>query len=1033
MNFIGICARHRVLAYMLSGAIILFGAIGVRDIGIDRLPNISPPGLVITTLYPGASPAVVDSSVSGVIESAINTVSGIETIQSTSRPGASEIFVKFFTSKDPDVAFNETQSKLNQVLNELPREAERPVLVKIDPNATPVVRLFLTGDRPLSELNQLARDKVKKSLESISGVGEVSVGGDQERKIRVDLDLSKLSSLGLSVQDVMEAFSREHIQIPGGYLVGGMLEKLLHLDLEYHSIRELGELVVISREQVPVKLKHIARLTDGLEDPRSLARFNGQPGVVIVVRKVKAANTVAIVRQVRREVDHAVRPQLPDGVRLLIATNEADIISETVSALRSHIVEGTLLAGVVVLLFLLNIPSTLIIGTAVPVSLAGAVMVMYFGGYTVNVLTLSALLLLIGVVVDDAIVVLENINRQHEAGPVDPETAAVRGTREVLLAVVAASLTLVCMFGTVIFAEGMLAIFLRSFAIVVTVGVVTSLFVSVTLIPALCARFLTESAPPRYAILRWIETGHQWLERLYLVSLEASLRHRGTVIVFSLLIVASSAWFMTRLGGEFFPEDDESRILVTLEAPLGSSITYMGQKLEEAETLLRRYPEVEHILSTVGSGRNADVNEATLNVQLFSKAERQATQAEIVARSRRDLATIPGIKSFVGQVPFVNGMGSEPFEAFVTGPNLDGVAVYAQGMFERLQQHGGMGELRLELDLARPQLSFEIDRARARALGISAQQIGDTIRVLAGGADIAKYNSLPGDGERYDVRLSALREGMREARDLENVYLKGPEGKLVRLGAVVRVRETMGPALIERTDLQYSAGFYANPDVTLEEAVRIFRSIGEEMLPPGYGVTFSGQADEMAKSTEALKLIFASGLLLVYMVLASQFNSFLQPAIIMLAQPLAIVGGVFALWLFDYSLNIFSMIGLVLLVGLVSKNSILLVDLINQYCNTGVDTQTAITTACPRRMRPVLMTSMTIVLAMLPAAVGVGAGAGQYGPLAVAVIGGVVSSTLLTLVVVPVAYSLLDQWLPATDVEPDQPQDLPAGATSAQR
>ena len=390
-------------------------------------------------------------------------------------------------------------------------------------------------------------------------------------------------------------------------------------------------------------------------------------------------------------------------------------------------------------------------------------------------------------------------------------------------------------------------------------------------------------------------------------------------------------------------------------------------------------------------------------------------------RARQDLSRVAGIETYVNLVPFIAHMSSATFEGLITGPDLRVLAESAEAMMQQLENVEGIGDLRLDLNLSRPQLRFSIDRDRARALGITTQQIADTIRVLAGGADIAKYNSLPGDGERHDIQLAALRSGMREARDLENVYLRGPGGDLIRLSAVASIAESLGPAEIERTDLQYSARFSSTPEMPLDAAARLFANTALDLLPAGYNYKFSGQADEMEKSTSALLFVFATGIILVYMVLASQFNSFLQPALIMLAQPLAIVGGVMALWLTGDTLNIFSMIGLVLLVGLVSKNSILLVDLINQYRDKGMATHEAILTACPRRMRPVLMTSLTIVLAMLPGAIGVGAGAGMYGPLAVAVIGGVISSTLLTLVVVPVAYSLLDRWLarktPAADGE----------------
>lgn len=1011
MNFVELFVRRRVLAYMLSAAMILFGVIGLRGIGVDRNPNVAPPVIMVVTLNPGASPEVMDSSISSLIESALNTISGIENISSRSEPSLSEVFVEFKLSKGADVAFNEVQAKVNQIMNDLPREAEIPVVAKIDPNASAVAWLVLKGDRSLAELNQIARTQVKKTLENISGVGEVAVGGGRERKIRVDLDLARLSALGLTAHDVITAFTREHIQIPGGYLVGGMLEKLLHLDLEYHSTKELGDLVVVWRDQVPVKLKDIAVVSDGLDDMRSLARFNGEEGVAIAVRKVQGSNTVQIMNELQRRLDSDIQPMLPDGVQLVVATNNADIIEGIVEALNSHIVEGILLAAFVVWIFLLNLPATIIIATAIPVSLAGAVVVMYFGDYTFNMLTMSGLLLLIGVVVDDAIVVLENVHREYEQGTTDPIEAAINGTTGVVFAVLAASLTLVCIFATVIFMDGMVGIFMRSFAVVVTVGVVASLFVSLTLTPALCARFLKPEQSPSNFLTKTISAFHQALETLYRRLLSLCLRFRWTVLLCTTLVVASSGWFMNQLGTEFFPEDDESRFIVNLNAPLGSSIEYMVDKIEQAETILRQHGEVTHILSTVGSFRGDAVNNASLKVTLVPAGERSLAQKDLMQVAREEMQAIAGVDAYIATFPMFEGMGDALFEAYITGPNLYEVAHLAGVMEQRLKDYPQMGNVRVDLKLDRPQLSFSIDRNRAQALGISTQQIGDTVRVLAGGADIAKFNELPGDGERYDVRLAAQREGMRGFRDLENVYLRGPDDKLIQFNTVVQLQENLGPASVTRLKLNFSAGFFSTPTTDIGSAVDIFRSVASEILPPGYRVILVGQADEMEKTASAVLFLIITGLIMVYMVLASQFNSFLQPVLVMLAQPLAIVGGFIGLWLMGNTLNLFSMIGMVLLVGLVSKNSILLVDLINQYRNAGTPTPQAIAEACPRRMRPVLMTSLTIVLAMLPAAIGVGEGSGQYGPLAVAVIGGVVSSTLLTLLVVPVSYSLLDRWL----------------------
>ena len=533
-------------------------------------------------------------------------------------------------------------------------------------------------------------------------------------------------------------------------------------------------------------------------------------------------------------------------------------------------------------------------------------------------MTLSGLLLLIGVVVDDAIVVLENIHRHIEAGETDHEQAAIDGTNEVVFAVLAATLTLVCIFATVVFMEGMIGVFMRSFAVVVSVGVVASLFVSLSLTPALCARFLKRETREPGWLGKRITRFHQGLEALYRRLLSFSLNHRVIVLGLTAMLVLSTGWFMGQLGSEFFPGDDESRFLVKLKTPLGSSIDYMETKIDQAELILADVPEVQRVLSTVGSGHGSEVNEATLNVSLTGQANRNRSQQTIMNEVRTAVRRVPGVEGFVSAYSMF-GSGGEPFVAFITGPDLYRVAELAGEMEQRMKRIPGMGDVRMELKMDRPQLYFDVDRNRAQALGISAQQIGDTVRVLAGGADIAKYNALPGDGERYDVRLAARRDSMQQTRDLENVYLQGPANQLLPLGSVVEIKESLGPATVNRFDLAFAAEFNSTPEMDLGQAVNEFKALGEELLPPGYQVALAGQAEELGKSVNAILFVFATGLILIYMVLASQFNSFLQPVLVMLAQPLAIVGGVVGLWVAGHTLNIYSMIGLVLLIGLVSK------------------------------------------------------------------------------------------------------------------
>jgi HAE1 family hydrophobic/amphiphilic exporter-1 len=999
-------SRH-VLAYMLSAVIVLFGLIAYERIGIDRFPYVEFPMVSVTTTLPGASPQVVDASITNVLETALNSVPGINHIQSTSSPSVSNIAIVFDLSKDVDVAFNEVQAKVNQVVRRLPDDAETPIVAKVDIGAAPIMWLSLQGDRTAQQLNLYAANVIKKRLENIDGVGEIRVGGQRARTIRVELRLAHMAALGVTTQDVIRAFENEHIQMPGGYLVGERTENLINLDLEFHQISELQRLVVAWRDGAPVQLRDIADVDDGVADFRQLARYNGEPTVGLGIVKISNANTVAIVERVKAVLESELIPQLPPGMRLTISSNQATLIEEMVFALQEHLVLGTLLAALVVWLFLKNLRSTLIIAVAVPVSLLGAVAAMYFAGFTFNTMTLLALLLLVGVVVDDAIVVLENVYRHRETLDPDPHSAALNGTNQVVFAVLAATLTLVSIFAPVIFLGGIVGRFLQSFAVVVTVGVLISLFVSLTLTPMLCSRYL-EVTREHGKLYRTLEDAFRAMERTYRNLLGLALDHRWMVVGLTVLVVASSVFFFARVGKGFVPEEDEGRFMVVFRTPLGSSIDYTNARLREIEQVLAARPEIAGYFAAIGLGQQGQVNQGFTFVSMVPRAERDIKQQALLPIISAELSRIPGVRAFATQVPIVGGQRGEPLQFVLRGQNLEQVAALAGELQQRLSSEPKLGRIDLDLQLDLPQLRVNVDRLRAAAAGLSTRDIALAMNVLAGGLDVTKYNDLPGDGERYDVRLKAADEQITSTADLRRIYLRSQGGDMVRLDSVVSVNEELGPAVIPRLDLQYAAQFYASPTVALGEATDIVLRTAEEMLPLGYTVTLAGEAEEMEKTGGYMAFAFIMAIVLVYMVLASQFNSFLQPVIVMMAQPLAIIGGVAALWVTGHTLNIYSMIGLVLLIGLVAKNSILLVDLTNQLRAEGKPIDDALREACPIRMRPVLMTSLTVILALLPAALGYGAGADSNGPLAVAVIGGMVSSTLLTLVVVPAVYSLIE-------------------------
>ena len=1015
--------KRHVLAWMLSGVIILFGIISYQRIGVDRIPAIDFPIIMVNTTLRGANPDVIDTSITSVIESAINTTPGIEHIQSSSSPGFSSVSITFSLDKNIDVAYNEVQAKISQILRRLPADTDPPTIQKVDTNASAVIWLALSGDRTIQQLNLYANNVLKKKFETINGVGEVTIGGRRDRVIRVNVLPDRMAAYKLTASDLTAAFNREHIQLPGGFLVSSQAEQLLKLDLEFHTIKDLAELVVATKSGASIRLKDIASVEDGITDNRQIARYNGKPTVGLGMVKIANANTVGIIKEVERRLENDIRPNLPPGMTLEISSNDSIFINQLVASLKEHLVEGTLFAALIVLIFMRSFSSTLMVCLEIPVSLLGAIAVMYFSGYTFNSMTMLALLLLIGIVVDDAIVVRESILRHMEGGVGTELSAAdlknpravaafrtratVAGSNEVVFAVLASSAALVCVFAPVIFMDGIIGKFFKSFAVVVTFGVLVSLFVSLTLTPMLCSRYLsvTHNENALYRLFGRMLTG---MDNGYKKLLYATLNHRGLVLLFTALFVGFTGFYTLKyVEKDFVPESDESSFNISVRTPLGSSLEYTDSRLKLVEATVASHPnEVASYFASIGLGSRGQVNQGNVNIRLKPKTERAKSQQALIKELKNELEKIPGVRALPAPTSVVRGQRSEKLQFNLTGANLQEIGRISQLLQQALSNHADMGKVDLDVQLDLPQLNIQIDRAKVASLGLSATDVAVAVSLYAGGINVAKYNEASGDGQRYDIRLKATEGDLNNVADLSKIYLRNANGELVRLDAVASFKQELGPAVISRYDLQYSANFYASPSMPLGDAVDLVKATTSKIVPPDYNLKFTGQAEEFGKTFKNIKFVFLLAFTLLYMVLASQFNSFIQPFIIMLAQPLAIIGGLIALLITGNSLNIYSMIGLVLLIGLVAKNSILLVDLTNQLIEKGANINDALKEACPIRLRPVVMTSLTIILALLPAAIGLGAGSETNKPLSIAIIGGMISSTLLTLVVVPAAYSL---------------------------
>lgn len=1017
MNLPRLAISRHVLAATFSFIIVLLGIISYGRLGVDRNPDVEFPTLTISTALPGATPETIAQTVTQPLESRLNTISGIDTLSSTSVTGQSSITITFDSGKDMAEALNDVQSRVSQARRELPDDAQASVVQKFDINAEPIMWMTLSGDKSGLELTETAK-RLQKRLETIAGVGEVRLRGESERVLAVTIDEAKLNAQGLTYADVRSAFGAHHLNTAGGRLKAQGREYQVALDFEFADAKELSELPVVTNATRVVRLRDIASIEETREDTRGFARYNGQGTVAIGIVKASGSNPVEVIDTVRNRVDTELKATLPEGMAIEVVSDEAKPIEGIVGALQAHLIEGTLLTALVVWLFLKSLRATTIIATAIPVSLLGAIAALFFAGYTFNSFTLLALLLLIGVVVDDAIVVLENIYKTKEHYPeLTIKEAAEKGSSEVMFAVMAATLTLVCVFGPVIFLPGILGQFFQSFAVTVVVGVLVSWFVSMTLTPMLCAKYLKVGEADK-GLYAWLEAAFRRLESRYLAALNFTLNHRKSVLLVAALTLVPAGYLFGVVKKEFSPEVDEGRIAVSLNVPSGKGRQELLALAQKAEGMLKGVPEIAGVLTTFQDGGRSGTDSISMSVTLVE--ERERSQKQVMVELEKRLETAANWRSSVRAGASVGGgAGGAPLQFYLQGANYDELVVLARDLQDKIAAKDGLQGLRNNLNTGLPQMALSFDRDEAARAGVSPRDVASVVSAMTGQAVLGRYTGT--DGERHDVVLRGSTGLSPESvQALTDVKVRSSSGELLPLGGFVKPVAEGAPSALQRVNQQYAVTFSASPRIALGDAVAIVNEVAKE-LPAGYSIKFAGQAEEFRKVGGSLGLMFGMALLLLYLVLASQFNSYSQPFLVMLAQPLAVIGGIGALAMTGQSLNIYSMIGLILLVGLVAKNSILLVDRANQLRDQGMAIDEALRHACPERLRPVLMTSLTVILAMFPAALGLGAGAENNQPLSVAIIGGMISSTVLTLLVVPPAYSLFVKAKAKVSATPQEP------------
>jgi HAE1 family hydrophobic/amphiphilic exporter-1 len=1011
---------------MMTLALIVFGVLGFMRLGVDQFPNMDFPVLTVQASLEGATPEGMEEDVTDVLEEHLNTIGGIRSIRSTSYQGVALIVVEFDLGTDLDIAAQDVRDKVALARVALPVNLDPPVVGTFDPNDTPVLWIPFDSKRPVVETSEAVRRQVNPYLETIPGVAGVAMFGRQDRNIRIWLDGDALRARGLAATDVLAALQREHVEMPGGAVESDRVDFSVKTDAEFRSVEEMQGLIVVHQSGAPVLLRDVARVEDGAEDPSFIARYNGQPTVGIGIRKQSGGNTVAIVDEVMKRLGE-IEKVLPTGMKLYPKEGFIDFskgVREAVEETEFALVFGALLAIFTVWVFLRRSRPTFIIAAAIPVSLIATFGLVYLAGFTLNTMTLLGMALAVGVVIDDAIVVLENIERHRELGE-DAFEAANKGTREIAFAATAATFSVAAVFLPVMFVQGLVGSFLRDFGLTVAGSVLLSLFVALTLTPMLASRMPPPSARKHGSFYHKLEAGFVWIETHYRSLLNWTLDHRGATVGIALASLFSACGLGSQLQTEFFPPADEGIFFARIEAAPGTSLEATEGYLGHDEQWFLDQPELVGLFSAAGSSgggneaaRHAETNMGMIFGTMKPREERERSVMELVRDARKALGDVPGrmVRIFNPSEMMTAGANQGSFEVEIRGNlELADLDRLAQEMIRRLKDAGGYVDLSSSLKMGLPEVRIVPDREKSAGLGVDARTVASAIHMMVGGMDVGVFKEA---GRRYDIRMRLEEEDRMDPAQIGNLYVRsGKTGDVVELRNLVDIQTGAAPSAITRTNRQRSVTIGANlQGRTLGSAIEEAQQVAKEILPEGVTLALSGQAQAMQEGAAQMGLALGLGVLIIYMVLAAQFESLVHPLTVMLALPFAMTGALGGLWITGHTLNLFSMIGILLLFGLVTKNSILLVDYANQLRREGMDKVTAMRTAAPVRLRPVLMTAISMIFGVLPAAIGIGPGAETRAPMAVASGAGMFSSMLLTLIVVPVFYLLFDdgaEWVKA--------------------
>jgi len=1013
-----LCVRRPVFATVLILTLTVIGGFSFYRLGVDQFPKVDFPMVVITTIQPGAAPEQIETEVTDKIEEAVNTISGIDELRSTSSEGVSVVFVSFLLEKNTDVAAQEVRDKINSVLPLLPRTIEQPRVEKFDPDAIPVLSISVTANKPVRDVTEYVDKVLRRQLESVSGVGQVLVLGGRQRQVNVWLDADRLRSYNLTVTDVARALQAQNIEIPGGRVDQGQQSMTLRTRGRVQSIEEFNEIVIREKDGHPVTVRDVGQVEDGEAEPASVANVNGQPTVLLQVRRQSGTNTVQVVESVLERLDE-VRVTLPAGYEARVVQDNSVFIKASIRSVEEHLITGSILAALVVLVFLANLRSTVIAAIAIPTSIIAAFGLVWYMDFTLNSMTMLALTLAVGIVIDDAIVVLENIYRFIEEKGMDHHRAAIEATQEIGLAVLATTLSLVAIFVPVGFMGGIVGRFMESFGLTMAFAIMVSLLVSFTLTPMLAARWLKVSPHGRDHHSSKNSRVFHAIDLAYTRMLEWAMSHRAIMAGVALVVLASSVPLFILADKNFLPQDDQGEFEVNLRAPEGTSLEGTELIANRIGSAMRaRIPEVDYTLVTIGSDPSRTRNLAAVYVRLRPLDERTRDQFAIMSQVRQEILPefAGGLRTSVQPVAMIGGGGSQNADVqfLINGPDLAVLEKIGQQMVEATKALPGVVDVDSSMNPGKPELRVQLDRPKTADLGVQIGDAAEALRLLVGGDQVTTYNE---GSEQYEVHLRAL------ARDRSTEQAIGaltvPSNRLgsVSLDNIATFSEGSAPSDIHRLSRQRQVTILANllPDGS-QSAVQNAMAESFATLNPGpeYRGGFTGRSKELGRAAENFVLAFLLSLVFMYLILAAQFESWLHPITILLSLPLTLPFALLSIIIFQQSLNIFSALGLLVLFGVVKKNSILQIDHANQLRDRGLSTHDAVIQASRDRLRPILMTTFAFVAGMIPLIISSGTGSGTNRAIGFVIFGGQSLALLLTLLVTPVAYSLFDDasaWL----------------------